>query len=139
MAKFQFELSESGDGPAMLMLPGSYATPAAWKGILGNLTRSFRLFSTSLPGYGSTPEVRSAGNSHIDLMTRICRSSGRQGDRQRWVSQFTWWGIPGVRIWLWLHRCGDVLHREACSALKPTRYLPNRLKGHFSGAWMLRK
>lgn len=58
MSKFSFEITETGSGPAVLMLPGSYATPAAWRGIQAHLTRSYRLLSTSLPGYGTTPEIR---------------------------------------------------------------------------------
>ena len=58
MKAFDFELSEEGQGPPLLMLPGSYATPAAWRAISRSLKGSFRLFSTSLPGYGTTPEIR---------------------------------------------------------------------------------
>ncbi len=68
MQKFEFELSVSGQGPALLMLPGSYATPAAWKGIRASLTSSFRIFSTSLPGYGSTAEIRVEDHPHVDPM-----------------------------------------------------------------------
>ena len=50
------------------MLPGSYATPAAWKGIIRSLGGAFRIYSTSLPGYGTTPEVRLEDASSIDPM-----------------------------------------------------------------------
>jgi pimeloyl-ACP methyl ester carboxylesterase len=45
-----------------------YATPAAWRGIRGSLERSFRFFSTSLPGYGTTPEVRPECDPDIDVL-----------------------------------------------------------------------
>lgn len=61
----EFELVEAGQGPAALLLPGSYATPAAWKGVQGALTSNFRTISTSLPGYGTTPEVRPKGDVDI--------------------------------------------------------------------------
>ena len=68
MTQMDFELTRSGQGPALLMLPGSYATPAAWKGIQGALKAPFGMFSTSLPGYGATPEVRPDNDPHIDRM-----------------------------------------------------------------------
>lgn len=58
MEKIEFELSDTGEGTAILMLPGSYATPAAWRGVSRSLKQSFRMLSTSLPGYGTTPEIR---------------------------------------------------------------------------------
>ena len=66
-----FDLVETGHGPAMLMLPGSYATPAAWKGIKNSLKKPFRIFSTSLPGYGTTPEVRPDDDANIDLLVEF--------------------------------------------------------------------
>ncbi len=68
MTKFDFEFFETGHGPAMLMLPGSYATPAAWRGICGSLKNDYRILSTSLPGYGSTPEIRRDGHPDVGQM-----------------------------------------------------------------------
>ena len=68
MQKFEFDLSDRGSGKTLLMLPGSYATPAAWKGIVGDLTGSYRMLSTSLPGYGTTPEVRQKESPDVDPM-----------------------------------------------------------------------
>lgn len=71
MKRFDFDLTETGQGPAVLMLPGSYATPAAWKGIQSALKTSFRIFSTSLPGYGTTPEIRPEGDAGIDRLVEF--------------------------------------------------------------------
>lgn len=71
MEEMEFDLVDSGQGPAMLMLPGSYATPAAWKGITNAFNSSFRILSTSLPGYGSTPEVRPDGDPNIDRLVEF--------------------------------------------------------------------
>jgi len=68
MPRYEFELNEKGQGPAVLMLPGSYATPAAWKGIERALSGSYRLLSTCLPGYGTTPEVRTDGDPDVSRM-----------------------------------------------------------------------
>ena len=66
--KSDFDLVDTGQGPAVLMLPGSYATPAAWKGIQNVLESSFRILSTSLPGYGTTKEVRPGNDAHISRL-----------------------------------------------------------------------
>lgn len=71
MKRLEFDLTETGHGPAVLMLPGSYATPAAWKGIQNALKSPFRTLSTSLPGYGTTPEVRPEYDAHIDRLVEF--------------------------------------------------------------------
>ena len=68
MKRMEFTLTETGHGPAVLMLPGSFATPAAWKGVQKALKFSARTISTSLPGYGATPEIRTDKNADISLM-----------------------------------------------------------------------
>ena len=71
MKGMDFDLIEIGQGPAVLMLPGSYATPAAWKGITNALKSPFRILSTSLPGYGTTPEVRPDEEPNIDRLVEF--------------------------------------------------------------------
>ena len=68
MKRLEFELTESGQGPAVLMLPGSFATPAAWKGVQKAMKSPTRTLSTSLPGYGTTPEIRKDYDNDISLM-----------------------------------------------------------------------
>jgi len=50
---------ETGDGPALLFLPGSYSTASAWKSVHAALRGRYRLISTSLPGYGPARDPRS--------------------------------------------------------------------------------
>ena len=71
MKSFDFDLIDTGEGPAVLFLPGSYATPAARRGVQGALRSPFRTFSTSLPGYGTTPEVRPDKDPNIDRLTEF--------------------------------------------------------------------
>ena len=66
MKKFQLELKEEGQGLPVVMLPGAYATGAAWKGVQSALNTDVRLISTSLPGYGTTPEVRPESDANIE-------------------------------------------------------------------------
>ena len=73
MKRLEFDLTDEGSGPAILLLPGSYATPAAWKGVRAALKRSYRLLSTSLPGHGSTPEIRPDKDCDIARLVEFVR------------------------------------------------------------------
>lgn len=70
-----FDFVETGSGPAVLFLPGSFGTTAGWKAVLANLGEGFRTVTTSLLGYGSTPDTRPDGNAtmsqQVDLIDRI--------------------------------------------------------------------
>lgn len=44
---------ESGEGPCIVFVPGSFSSTAAWRPVSENL-KDFRLVATSLPGCGST-------------------------------------------------------------------------------------
>ncbi len=70
-----FEYLETGSGPALLFLPGSFGTGAGWKAVLGHLGDGYRTITTSLLGYGATPERRPDGNAtmsqQVDLIDRI--------------------------------------------------------------------
>lgn len=75
-----FEFAETGSGPALLFLPGSFGTGAGWKHVLGNLGDGYRTVTTSLLGYGGTPEVRPDGNAtmaqQIEVIDRIIERIG---------------------------------------------------------------
>jgi pimeloyl-ACP methyl ester carboxylesterase len=70
-----FDYTETGSGPAILFLPGSFGTGAGWKAVLGHLGDRYRTVTTSLLGYGSTPDTRPDGNAtmaqQVDLIDRI--------------------------------------------------------------------
>lgn len=53
-----FDFEESGDGPALLFVPGAYSTAAAWRGVVGALQGRYRTILTSLPGYGGSSDPR---------------------------------------------------------------------------------
>jgi pimeloyl-ACP methyl ester carboxylesterase len=58
-----FDYAETGSGPALLFLPGSFGTGAGWKAVMGHLGDGYRIVTTSLLGYGSTPDIRPDGNA----------------------------------------------------------------------------
>jgi pimeloyl-ACP methyl ester carboxylesterase len=51
---------ESGHGPAIVLVPGSCSTGAAWRPIMAQWDGGFRCVTTSLLGYGGTAERRTA-------------------------------------------------------------------------------
>ncbi len=75
-----FEYMESGTGPALLFLPGSFGTAAGWRAVIGHLGAGYRVVTTSLLGYGATPERRPDGNTtltqQIDVIDRIVERIG---------------------------------------------------------------
>jgi pimeloyl-ACP methyl ester carboxylesterase len=70
-----FDYAETGSGPALLFLPGSFGTGTGWKAVMGYLGDGYRMVTTSLLGYGSTPDSRPDGNAtmaqQVDLIDRI--------------------------------------------------------------------
>jgi pimeloyl-ACP methyl ester carboxylesterase len=75
-----FDYAETGTGPAILFLPGSFGTSTGWKAVLGHLGDSYRMVTTSLLGYGTTPDTRPDGNAtmaqQVDLIDRIIERIG---------------------------------------------------------------
>jgi pimeloyl-ACP methyl ester carboxylesterase len=65
------DFSDTGNGPALLFLPGSYSTMSVWKGVQAALTGSYRRISTSLPGYGGTGEIRPPEVADMKLMVEF--------------------------------------------------------------------
>jgi len=65
----EFDFIDSGVGPALLFLPGSYSMHSAWRGVQGELKGSYRQITTSLPGYGGTTEIRDDTTCDMTVMT----------------------------------------------------------------------
>lgn len=72
---FAFDYAETGSGKTLLLLPGSFGTGAGWKAVMGYLGDGYRKVTTSLLGYGATPDIRPEGNAtmaqQVDLIDRI--------------------------------------------------------------------
>jgi pimeloyl-ACP methyl ester carboxylesterase len=65
------EYDERGEGPALLLLPGSFGTGSGWKAVTDRLARSYRIVTTSLLGYGATAERRPLGNATMRQQTEV--------------------------------------------------------------------
>ncbi|MCZ8291911.1 MAG: alpha/beta hydrolase [Hylemonella sp.] len=72
------DYTESGHGPTVLFVPGSYSTPAAWKPIQRMLPPQWRFVATSLCGYGQTAETRRAGDADMSHELRVLEAVARR-------------------------------------------------------------
>lgn len=59
------EYDETGSGPAIVLVPGSCGTGAAWRGVIAGWDGAYRAITTSLPGYGRSAERRPEGDPSI--------------------------------------------------------------------------
>jgi pimeloyl-ACP methyl ester carboxylesterase len=76
----RIDYEEAGDGPTIVLVPGSCSTGAAWRPIISHWTNSFRCVTTSLLGYGGTAERRAAPDLDIsheaDIIEAVVRRAG---------------------------------------------------------------
>jgi pimeloyl-ACP methyl ester carboxylesterase len=81
-AQGRIDYDESGSGPAVVLLPGSCSTGAAWRSVIAAWGGQFRSVTTSLLGYGGTSERRSAGDPsnslNAEAMESVIRRAGGQ-------------------------------------------------------------
>jgi pimeloyl-ACP methyl ester carboxylesterase len=68
---------ESDGGPAVLFVPGSYSTPAAWTGMQKRLPPGYRFICTSICGYGGTDETRSVNDFDMAHQVRVVEAVAR--------------------------------------------------------------
>jgi pimeloyl-ACP methyl ester carboxylesterase len=59
------DYDECGDGPTVVLVPGSCSTGTAWRPIIAQWENGFRCVTTSLLGYGGTAERRTAVDADI--------------------------------------------------------------------------
>ena len=75
------DCQDSGAGPALLFLPGSYSTAAAWRPIQRLLEPRWRMVTTSLRGYGESTDSRSpddyAMHHEVKMVEALCRHIGQ--------------------------------------------------------------
>ncbi|UVK40922.1 alpha/beta hydrolase [Mesorhizobium sp. AR10] len=69
---------ETGSGPAVLFVPGSFSTHAAWRPIQKLLPAAYRMVGTSLCGYGATPETRTRNDFGMQHELRIIEHAARR-------------------------------------------------------------
>ena len=65
------DYDETGEGPAVVLVPGSCCTGAAWRPLIAQWDTAYRCVTTSLLGYGGTAERRGAVEIDIALEADI--------------------------------------------------------------------
>ena len=72
------DYQETGSGPAVLFVAGSFSTPAAWGGMQKRLPPGYRFIGTSICGYGATGETRSLGDFGMAHQVRVIAAVARE-------------------------------------------------------------
>jgi pimeloyl-ACP methyl ester carboxylesterase len=79
-ARGRIDYDECGSGPAIVLVPGSCSTGAAWRPIMAEWDTQFRCVTTSLLGYGGTDERRTAHEPSIvheaGMLEAVIRRAG---------------------------------------------------------------
>jgi pimeloyl-ACP methyl ester carboxylesterase len=71
---------ESGDGPTLVLVPGSCSTGGAWRPVVSQLGGNFRCVTTSLLGYGGTAERRTDFDADISHEAEILETVIRRSN-----------------------------------------------------------
>jgi pimeloyl-ACP methyl ester carboxylesterase len=72
------DYDECGDGPTIVLVPGSCSTGAVWRPIIWRWQNGFRCVTTSLLGYGGTAERRTVLNADISLEAEMLETVVRR-------------------------------------------------------------
>jgi pimeloyl-ACP methyl ester carboxylesterase len=92
------DYDESGEGPTVVLVPGSCSTGAAWRPMMSHWNGAFRCVTTSLLGYGGTAERRSAGNIDISLEAEIVEAVIRRAGAPVHLVGHSFGGLTGLAV-----------------------------------------
>jgi pimeloyl-ACP methyl ester carboxylesterase len=67
----RIDYDETGEGPTVVLVPGSWGTRSAWREVAAALGEGCRIVTTSLLGYGGTAERRPPADVPIDCEAEI--------------------------------------------------------------------
>jgi pimeloyl-ACP methyl ester carboxylesterase len=74
------DYEECGDGPTVVLVPGSCSTGAAWRLVMAAWNNRFRCVTTSLLGYGGTAERRTPCDPciwhEVEVLEAVIRKAG---------------------------------------------------------------
>lgn len=76
----QIDYQDTGEGPAILFVAGSFSTPAAWRTMQKHLPAGYRFVGTSLCGYGDTQDTRTLDDLDIHHQTRVVEAVAERVD-----------------------------------------------------------
>lgn len=91
------EYREAGVGPAVILVPGSCSTGAAWRSVMANL-HDVRVITTSLPGYGSSAERRSNTDNSITPVAEMLEEVVARADAPVHLVGHSFGGLAALAV-----------------------------------------
>ncbi len=92
------DYDETGEGPTVVLVPGSCSTGAAWRPMMSHWNGAFRCVTTSLLGYGRTAERRTADNADISLEAEMIETVIRRAGAPVHLVGHSFGGLSGVAV-----------------------------------------
>lgn len=92
------DFESSGEGLAIVLVPGSCSTAAAWRPVVAHLRQRFRCITTSLPGYGGTAERRTAADTSIDRVAECVETVIRRAGEPVHLVGHSFGGLASLAV-----------------------------------------
>lgn len=97
-ARGRIDYHEEGSGPTIVFVPGSWGTASAWRGVVAALGGGFHAVTTSLLGYGSTQERRTATDTSIDRQAEIIEAAARRAGERIHLAGHSFGGLVSLAV-----------------------------------------
>jgi pimeloyl-ACP methyl ester carboxylesterase len=92
------DYDETGSGPAVVLVPGSCSTGAAWRGVIAEWDGAFRAVTTSLPGYGKSADRRPEGDPAIAHLAEAIEAVIRAADPPAHLVGHSFGGLVAIAV-----------------------------------------
>jgi pimeloyl-ACP methyl ester carboxylesterase len=92
------DYEEHGEGPTVVLVPGSCSTGAAWRPLVTELGSSFRCVTTSLLGYGRTSERRTVETSDMAYEAELVEEVVRRATGPVHLVGHSFGGATGLAV-----------------------------------------
>jgi pimeloyl-ACP methyl ester carboxylesterase len=92
------DYDETGQGPTLVLVPGSCSTGAAWRPMMSQWNGAFRCVTTSLLGYGRTAERRTTENADISLEAEMIETVIRRAGAPVHLVGHSFGGLSGLAV-----------------------------------------
>lgn len=89
---------ESGSGPCIVFIPGSFSAAAAWRPISEHLGTNFRSVATSLAGCGKTEEFRTLENTSADVLAEVVEAVIERTGVPVHLAGHSWGGVVATAV-----------------------------------------
>jgi len=99
-AEGNIDYNECGTGPAIVLVPGSCSTGAAWQPVISTWHNRFRCITTSLLGYGRTGERRTACDPSISHEAGVLESVIRKAGGRVHLAGHSFGGLVALAVGL---------------------------------------